>query len=170
MNKTSLWVSPWPPRFDQPLETIARNPWASTDSMIALVIRWGSSSTMLPNPMYTGGDPLVIKSWSSVGGVYCGGSQKKNPQTSIYVGQSAGFGTRAGDQQYVTGILRVSARLGPSNIATSSRSSARSVIYALETRTRRTKRKFSRLHRVSPLVDYIPQLLQVSQSTTPYER
>lgn len=37
-------------------------------------------------------------------------------------GQSAGFGTSAGDQQYVNGILRVRVRIGPSNVATSSRS------------------------------------------------
>ena len=40
----------------------------------------------------------------------------------MWEGQSAGLGTKAGDQQYVNGILRVSANAGPSNIAISSRS------------------------------------------------
>lgn len=37
-------------------------------------------------------------------------------------GQSAGFGTRAGDQQYVKGIFNVCVSMGASNMATSSKS------------------------------------------------
>lgn len=40
----------------------------------------------------------------------------------IYGSQSTGFGTKAGDQQYVKGIFNVFVSIGASNIATSSRS------------------------------------------------
>lgn len=40
----------------------------------------------------------------------------------MFEGQSDGFGTKAGDQQYVNGMLSVSASRGPSENATGSRS------------------------------------------------
>jgi hypothetical protein len=48
-----------------------------------VVIRSGSSSTILPNPIYTSGGPDARKAFRSAGGLYFGVSQKKKPQTSI---------------------------------------------------------------------------------------
>lgn len=78
--------------------------------------------TMLPNPIYTGGGPLWRNAARSAGGVKSGGARKKKPQTSICAGQSVGLGINVGDQQYVNGIFKVSAKRGPSVSDIASRS------------------------------------------------
>jgi hypothetical protein len=62
---------------------IARTPTALTASIMAVLILTGSSSTILPKPIYIGGGPEDRKAWRSVGGSYVGASRKKKPQTSI---------------------------------------------------------------------------------------
>lgn len=44
------------------------------------------------------------------------------PETSMWAGQSIGLGTRAGDQVYVVGILRVSRMKGASVVGSGRRS------------------------------------------------
>jgi hypothetical protein len=78
---------------------IARIPSDLTACRIIFVIAAGSSMTMLPNPMYTGGLPLRRNKSRSGGEVYSGRERKKKPQTSMFAGQSDGFGIRLGDQQ-----------------------------------------------------------------------
>lgn len=72
-----------PPRSDHPFEMMALTPAARTASTIVASILAGSSRTMLPNPMYTGGGPALRKFARSDGGVYLGVSRKKKPHTSV---------------------------------------------------------------------------------------
>lgn len=78
--------------------------------------------TMLPKPIYTGGGPLWRNASRSAGGVKSGGERKKKPQTFRCPGQSVGLGINVGDQQYVKGIFKVSAKRGPSVADIGSRS------------------------------------------------
>jgi hypothetical protein len=82
-----------------PLDRSTRCPERATASSRVAVSASGLSTTIEPNPIYTGAGPTSRNLTRSAGGSYCGASRKKNPQTSIYCGQSAGFGTSAPDQQ-----------------------------------------------------------------------
>lgn len=101
---------------------IARPPQDLTALTSVAVMAGGSSITMLPKPMYTGGGPLWRNASRSGGGVKSGGERKKKPQTLRCAGQSAGLGINVGDQQYVKGIFKVSAKRGPSVTDIGSRS------------------------------------------------
>lgn len=69
----------------QPREIIALTPEILIASRIMAVIFSGSSTTMLPNPMYTGGEPALSHASSPRDGEYLGGSLKKKPQMSVMV-------------------------------------------------------------------------------------
>ena len=69
----------------QPLEMIARTLDRTTAITTVSISFWGFSTTILPKPMYTGGGPACRNSDSSEGGLYDGGSRKKNPHTSVVV-------------------------------------------------------------------------------------
>lgn len=60
----------------------------------------GSSITILPNPMYTGGGPASRKALKSGEGLYEGGSRKKKPQTSLK-GQSLQHSCRGWTHTYM---------------------------------------------------------------------
>ena len=74
-----------PPSLLHPREIIARTPIARTASSRIEVSRGGSSMTMLPKPIYTGGGPSRRNASSSEDGEYIGNSRKKKPQTSRYL-------------------------------------------------------------------------------------
>ena len=108
------------PSLLHPLDTMARTRQALTAEMIKSVMFSGFSMTMLPKPMYMGLGPARRNASNSRSGVYGFSSRKKKPQTSMYDGQSEGFGTNAGDQQYVKGTWSISARRGATIFATAS--------------------------------------------------
>jgi hypothetical protein len=69
----------------QPREMIALTPEILIASRMMAVSFSGSSTTILPNPIYTGGDPALNQASNPTDGEYDGGSRKKNPQISNMV-------------------------------------------------------------------------------------
>src|SRR5690349_5499283 len=100
--KTLSGQSEFDPKPPQPLETNARTPAILTASKISLVNWSGSSTTIEPKPIYTGGSPSSRNFFRSSGGVKLDARSKKTkPVTSISGPQSLGLGIMPGDHMYV---------------------------------------------------------------------
>lgn len=96
-----------PPSLLHPREIIARTPTARTASSRIEVSRGGSSMTMLPKPIYTGGGPSRRNASSSDEGVYIGNSRKKKPHTSRHL-----VGHNKEGLEEITDVRRPILRLG----------------------------------------------------------